>query len=490
MSLISTKVIWTPSSGKSEEFKDVERISIKRASGTKESSATITLKNSINKIITGFSQPLSRYVNDAGEIKFNEGDTVKIYAVSVDIVRDINTSITSTDLAMTGEVAEVRVKSVEKGSKITLKVVDKTWVMLNKIMPPINYKASDSWTAPLIIQDVVRQVTDEVSQAVEAYDNNGDLKFKGEGRALVDARLDTAKNGNDEAGFIESLRQGGSAFPVRGIVKVYKPAYEYISDLSTLEYTNDFAGADDEDDPVQNRTMIFYIDERNKFHWFYPTDTIGTGLSFIEGDDSTGNKIIGDISLTYSTFDIVNLVFFNAGKDLFGSGISSYLYDKNTKSKDFKQVHKPYTEIAKAYIDAEIKGERLTLDNTQTDFTYEGNFYTETTGDYDSGGGITTGWGVSVTSDATYNTALRNQCIIDGKGKALDLVGKKGSPRWKGKIPCKFKLYNAGDLIELTSTRIGLNSRKLRIKTVQHTIDKSGGFSTLTVEEDEKKRGD
>jgi len=474
MSLILNKVIWTPASGENEELKDVESINLSRQTETKASTANITLKNNMVKIVTGFSQPLSKYVSDSNKLRFNEGDSIKIYMASVDVVRDLDTTITSTDLIMSGEVAEVKGKAGEKSSKLTIKIVDKTWVILNRLHV-FNYKASLNLNAPKIIQRVIRTVTTDVSQDDLSYDDDGN--HVSNGKYSVDARLDT------DGGYIETARQNTTEFPDTSIAKVYKPAYEFIKELSTLEFTNDFP-TEDENNPPQNRTMIFYIDERNKFHWFYPNDTGGSGLTFIEGDDSTGNKIIS-MNMTYSTFDIINLVFFNSGNDLYGSGISSYLYDKNTKSKEFKQVYKPYTEIAKEWVKAEIDAGNLILDNAQTVFTWEGNNYKA------DAYGFTTSWGVDTAgfSDSDYNDALRSKCISDGKGRAANIFKNRGSPRWKGKIECKFKIYTPSDLIQLTSTRLGINQRKLRIKSSQYNITKSGGFVSLSVEEDERKTG-
>ena len=450
---------------------------------------------------------------------------------------------------MTGEVSEVGVKGGEKGSKITLTVVDKTWVILNKVWA-FNYNRTKGFTAPQIVQDVVRHITAEVSQDPESFDDGGE--FVVNGKQSVDARLVS------EDGFIEDTRQDTTSFRVTTMAKIFKPAYEFIQDASTLEHTNDFAGndgatADNEDNPPQDRIMVFYIDELNRFHWFYPRDSANSTLNgditatdttitltsatnfntsgrvsignelidytgkssndltgvtrgvnntlaqthsdgdnvtdallFIEGDTTTGNEII-NFNLKKKTFDIVNMVIYNAGKDLNGSGILDYYYDRNTKEKSLKMVYKPYTEITKSLIQAEINTSNLTKDNTQSDFTYEGNFYKESTGNY-GGGTITTDWGVTVSSDATYNTAIRNEAKRIAKGKAIALTQSRGSPRWKGTIGCRFRRYTAGDLINFTSTRAGINAQDLRMKKVQYNFTKNGGFVTLTVEEDERKR--
>jgi len=227
MSLILNKVIWTPASGENEELTDVESINLSRQSETKASTANITLKNNMNKIVTGFSQPLSKYVSDSNELRFNEGDGIKIYFASTDVVRELDTTITSTDLVMSGEVAEVKGKAGEKSSKLTIKVVDKTWVILNRLHV-FNYKASLNLNSPKIIQRVIRTVTTDVSQDDLSYDDDGN--HVSNGKYAIDARLDTA------GGYIETTRQDTNAFPDTSIAKVYKPAYEFIKELSTRIY--------------------------------------------------------------------------------------------------------------------------------------------------------------------------------------------------------------------------------------------------------------
>ncbi len=539
------QVDWTNQDGVTTTFTDIESINIKRDSEAKASTANITLKNPINRLVAGYSQPFTLYNSDTNEIAFNEADTVKIYAVSIDVVRSIDTSDDSPDLIMTGEIAEVKVRGGEKDSKVILKCVDKTFVLLNKLWA-FNYNNTKGFTAPQIVQDVVRHISAEVSQDPLSFDDNGNQVSNG--KYSIDARL--VSNG----GFIEDTRIDSTAFPTTTIAKVFKPAYEFVNDVSTLEHTNDLS-IEDAENPPQDRKMIFYIDEKNRFHWFYPKDaanttlngtinatittitltdssnfdssgrvnigseqidysgkssndltgcsrgvnnstasshldgaTVTSALVFIEGDKTTGNEII-NFNLTNKTFDIVNMVIFNAGKDLFGSGILDYYYDVNTKEKQLKMVYKPYTEIAKELIQREINDSRLTKDNAQAVFTYEGNFYKETTGNY-GGSSITTGWGTAVTSNATYNTAVRNEAKKRGDARALTLTQRRGSPRWKGTIECRFRRYTAGELINFTSTRAGINSQDIRIKTAQYNLTKTGGFVTNSIEEDERKRGD
>lgn len=527
---------------------DIESINIKKDSEAKASYAVINLKNSYDRFITGYNQPFTKYNSNVNEIIFREGDTVKVYAAQIDSFRVLDTtSSNSADLILTGEIAEVTVKGENKSCKISLKVVDKTWVILNRLYTQV-FISSDNVNSPEIIQKIARFVTQEVESDPLSYDDNGNLVSNG--KYGVDARLVS------EGGFIEDTRQDGSVFPDFGMAKVAKPAYDWINDLSSIESTNDFSGGDSETSPTQDRNMLFYIDELNRFHWFYPLgvktntlngsitagdttitltdgsefpdlgtvfigtervdytgksgnnltgctrgannttaqahssgDTVRNAISITEGDTTSGYTLL-NYNLTKKTFDIVNFVIFNCGQDMEGNGITDYFFDNATRSKTLKDTFKSYNDIAYELLQKEITAGRLTEDNQSTSpFTFKGNRYKETTGDYNGGSGIVTSWGVTVTTDNEYNTAFRAQCIYQGTIRAQSLTSQRGSPRWKGTMEFKFSRFTAGTLFEFTSTRAGINKQGLRIKTVQYNFTKSGAFCTLTVEEDEDSIG-
>lgn len=548
MSIILTRVDWTgkESDGSSvtQSFTDVEKITLQKESDAKANKGTIVLKNVPTRFVTGFSQPLHNHVQDTNNIAFNEGDVVKIYVKICDSQYEaIDTSTGSADLIMTGEVAEINVRLEESSSKITLKIVDKTYVMLSSLYTR-TYRSSDAINAPEIIQDVIRNISNNVESDVLSYDASGNLVTNG--IYGIDARLVSA------GGFIEDTRQNGSNFPDLSMAKIYKASYEWVKDLSSVDSTNDFSGSDDEDAPTQNRNMIFYVDELNRFHWFYPRDAATTTLNgsitdsatsivltdasdfpstgdifidaerisytgkstntltgctrgenntiaashsdgaivknaitIVEGDTSSGHFLLPGSNLTKKTFDVINFVIFNCGNDLKGNGITQYFFDRSTKSKTLKDTYKAYTEIAKDLIEDEIRAGNLILDNTQTDFTYKSNFYKANT--Y----GFTTTWGIDTSgfSDSDYNDAFRDECVKQGKARAKALTRKRGSPRWKGTLPLRFKRYTAGEIIEFTSTRAGINELSVRITKVNYNITKNGAFVDLQVEEDEAKIG-
>jgi hypothetical protein len=548
MSVLLSRVEWVGKSSDGEEdsqvLSDVESISITKEMDATANKATIILNNPLEKFASGYSNPLSRHVQDSNDIRFKEGDVIKIYAKQLlDSYSAIDTSDTSPDLLMTGEVEEVTVRLEAASAKVTLSVVDKTYVILNKVFTkPI--RASDNLTTPEAVQLVIQGVTDEVESDGVSFDNNGDPVNNG--IYGVDARLAS------DGGFIEDERIDGSSFPVVSISKVYKPAYEWIQELSSLEYTNDFLGADNADSPTQDRQMIFYMDEKNKFHWFYPRDAVNntlssainsstttipltdastfptagtvfigaeridytgkstndltgatrgannstatshssgalvtTAIQIVEGSVASSHVFRGG-SMTKKTFDIINYVIFNCGKDLRGNGITHYHFERSTKSKTLKGTYKPYTEVARELFKAELDEGNLIEDNTQTTFNWQGNFYKADT--Y----GFTTTWGIDTTgfSDSDYNSAFRARCKVLGKGKAETLTKRRGSPRWKGTLNMEFKRYTAGEQVEFTSTRAGINYQPLRIKKVRYVINKSGGQVSLDVEEDEAKLGE
>ena len=132
-------------------FDDIIQVNIKKDSQVKESHATIVLQNAYDRFETGFTQPFSRYNQKTNDLRFKEGDTVKIYAAEITSFRALDTSSGSADLIMTGEIAEVNVKGEGNSAKITLRIVDKTYVILNKLYT-FAYTSTSALNAPEIIQ--------------------------------------------------------------------------------------------------------------------------------------------------------------------------------------------------------------------------------------------------------------------------------------------------------------------------------------------------
>ena len=566
MAVLLQRIDWYPKTkstdvDKVETLRDVQKITVRQVAETGASTCDITITNPIDQNIGSNATHL--YVYKTGIIEFSEGDTFFIYLKYATDATAIDTSTTSDDLIMTAELAEFDVSSGENKTTITLKCVDKTYSMLNKLW----VSSYTDRTAPTIIQDIIRQISGgDVATDLAPYDANGRRNInplEQQGSYAIDARLMDGAfpcNPGFPPAYIQTRRPptttGGadSAFPNTDIAKVYKPAYEWIKDLSTPEHTN--TAAELSGTTVAKRNYVFYIDQDNRFHWFYPrsssrttlsvamavgdvTLTVADGSSFddrgllqigeelieytsrvgnvfggidrgfnsttavahavgdlvinaqriIAGDTTTGH-VVYNFKLNKKTFDIVNMVIFNAGGDLNGSGILDYFYDENTKSKDLKMTYKPWTHIARDLIKGELPTGQLGNNNLVQDdvtpgpFTYEGHFYNNA-----AAYPFNTAWGVSVTSDSNYNTQLRTEAIRIGDSQAQTLTLSRGSPRWKGTIELRGRRYRSNELINFTSYSAGIVNQDLRIKEVQHNIGKAGWFVSLTVEEDERERG-
>src|SRR3990167_3368081 len=530
MAILLKKFLWYPKgSTTSTELLDVVKINTRQVADASASTCDITLVNPLAKIKN--SNLLHKYVTDAGLTKFGEGDTIKVYFAYTQSTRDLDVTANSYDLLMTVELEEYQCDGNDNSTKVTLKCVDKTFSMLNKLH---TFSYDRNWrepvtdslgTAPIIIRDVIRKVSAEVSADNFAFDRNG--RFNSTIKEFsIDARYTTGEfpgDPSDPPAHIQTRRPVTSTqsdgtfanndrrnFPQTTIAKVFKPAYEFIKELSSQNHTNtasELSGGA----PPRDRNYIFYIDQENRFHWFYPNDsqsttlsgaltavattinvasttgflssgiiqiggeviyyngltatsflsckrgynntasvahssgdTVSSSLKITVGDTSTGHTVYA-FKLQRKTFDIINMVIFNAGNDLNGSGILDYLYNDTTDSKELKMTYKPYTQITKDMILQEITDGRLTKDNAVTStFTYDGNRYKETTGNYSGGAGITTSWGGLVTSDSTYNSSVRTEAVVRGKAAAKALTQKRGSPRWKGTIELRGERFKIG----------------------------------------------
>lgn len=271
MSRVKKLVQWFDNTGTMHELDDVERINITRGSGAKNNTADIFLKNPISQ--RGEDGRLyTKYVNsETGLIKFSEGDTIKIFVANMTDNRAIDTSDDSADLIMSAEIQEINTKTDSKTTQVKLSCVDKVYVILNVLWSSNYLEDGDFNTAPLMVQNVIRWASSNGIQGKKGYDSNGDFVLNGPYQ--IDARLES------EGGFIEDTRQDGTAFPTTSLAKVFKPIYEWLDELSSLEQTNDFDGTESEDNPVQDRNMMYYIDQNNKFHWFYPKDQVVASLT-------------------------------------------------------------------------------------------------------------------------------------------------------------------------------------------------------------------
>ena len=246
------------------------------------------------------------------------------------------------------EVIEWECNLDDKKSEITLKCADKTFEVLSKLWASA-YTYSLGLTCPTMAQAVIRNATDGIGN-ISGYDGSGnftkpalygvDARLMG-GTYAQQAALNVAATGDPPA-YIETKRIDESAYPVIMMTKVWKPVYEWLQEINDVRNTNSPAEIA-ADAYVQDRSNKFYIDQKNRYHQFYPADTVDytitTGTVSSDGT-VTGHKLIK------KTFDIINMVIFNAGKDLDNVGILWYFYDRTSKERKLKMKYIPMLEIA------------------------------------------------------------------------------------------------------------------------------------------------
>lgn len=465
---------------------DSEKLNINLSVGTKGSGLQLTLKNAYKE-----------HVNKDGEFKWSNADTVKIYLKYTDDPSATIDTDSTDDLIIIAEIEEYEANLDENLTTWTLKCVDKTYRLLNKLWAKAYTKtdvhdvygvSKTGWTPPELIKEVIDINTINANGV-----NSISANFKSKGGFIEDTRPDGSLFDND------TLRSELS------VAKVFKPVYEWIDDLSSTSRTNTIAESDGT--LVCPRPYIFYIDERNRAHWESP-NTVATDYLMTVGNDGaigtfdttdpiTGaavtvtdnvSHVIYGHKLKRAIFDVVNMIIFNAGNDLNGNGILFYFYDSTTKTPTLKPTYKPMTDIATRWktdefdrglatapVDYTLNNNTGTLirDNRKYDATY--NFKPKwADGTEDS----------NVTSDTSLNDSLRDKCIADGQDRAEGITTNVANPRWKGTITLKGYNYKMGREIIFNNELHGIINAKVRITTAQHTVNKDGWFVTLTVEED------
>lgn len=449
---------------------DWTRISLKKGLDAKSNTLEVTLKNGVNRVAEDGSTLLHKYVTDSTNFAFEQNDVLTLRAKRA---TEGDAVLTEDDVLTVADVIEWEYSLEAKRSTVRVKAVDKTFNLLNSLVAR-SYTLDDGLTSADIIRELVQEVSD-LGDGTGTFGIATTLQTEG----TYEAQRTSATPG------IQTKRIDDSDFPVTSIAKVYKPVYEWIDELSELENTNDFnnrngGGAEEQDNPPQNRKMRYYVDKDSNFRWFYPDDsvdyTIAIGTVSAQQEDVVGYK------LRKSVFDVVNFVIFNSGQDLFGSGTLFYYYDETSDSAKLSPKYKAYNEISRDVIQQEINNGNL-VEAASGAFTFQGNRYDA------SGYNITTSWGDVVSDDAEYNDSLRNEAIRRGTSRAQAFTRKRGSPRLKGTIDIKGFNFVAGEVINLTSVPHGIGGRLVRINDITHNITKGGWLSSVSVEEDEPKVG-
>ena len=472
MTYLKIEVTRTGDDGVETPITDWERLTIRKGLDQKANSVNVVLTNPMTRRVPGNTSPSHKWVDDDGNLIWQRYDLVTVRAR----MTDENVAFSDTDVLIVGEAASFDCSLENNSTKIDVEAFDKSYVLLNQQVARA-FPLSNKLNAPQMIQAIIQQAS---------YNSAGLARFQ------ITAELQTEETYIEQRDSanpgIQTRRLDNSEFPIIAMAKVYKPVYEWIQDLSTLQATNNIKGRDviqdidDLNNPVQNRRMRFYIDINNKARWFYPDDLVDYNI--IISDASLRTQDVKKYKLSRSIFDVINFVIYNGGMDLYGVGTLNYFFDKNTRVKSLQSKYKAYNEIALILINNELQAGHLVA-NANGAFTHQGQRYNAIS--Y----GFETTWGVSTVgfNNDDYNNALR-QAIDDAcQIAAENFTFGRGNPRWKGTIVMSGRNYVAGEIIRITSRIHGFVNQLVRITDVTHTITKEAWDTTITLQEDEPPIG-
>ncbi len=523
--------------GDTQVIDNWKSITVRISSELKSNRMTINLANDF-----GSAKP--RMYNDnqgniVGPDAFQADDKFKLYAKYDSDNSGLDLSEDSNDLIFFGDLRPVKSK-VDDKAMIRLTCTDRTFNILNRIAWPNYHEGNNDkapngqgWTVPLIIQDLIRQRGGTNKRAVSkdetVYDELGHKTpsdAKNTAFHLIDARLRSESDDNNSSfngkGFIQdnrsiSIDKNGDTvsrtigtpdsdtslfptipistqnynFPFQKFIEVGKPVYELLLNLSQVDMTNTVNELDPDNssfDPIIKRSMRFYLDEKMRFHWFYPTsnvddDKFGTSLAITMG--TTTNYEVKNHDLDYDIFEVINFIYFEAGVDMNGNSILGFRYDSTSGAPTLKESKRSWPRIAEAMKQEDDIILHPDSGNISPDATKLGGYAFPSA----YGAGINPRWNkdITVTSDAEYNTEFKKEVRLRANRKADSIIKGASSQRWKGGMELRFHNFTVTDLIQYTSEAGGLAKQKLRITDITHNIQPNAAFTTLTLEEDGKE---
>jgi len=482
MSLLLTRVLWykvDDATSENDIVGYVDPIDITDAINWNVSNG-LDIQN--NNLTMSLRNEWAKYVdNTTGILKFQEEDQIKVYAKYVDDNDDITDAWTVNNVTLPPSsnslgvyfVKQFGVQGTSKGTRINLTCVDKTYVLFNKVFSQA-WSEDAGYNSPYMIKKVIRQTSENP---------NGEFEGDGEDEGVnyeIDARYVS------DGGYITDTRSDSSAFPTKGIGKAWKPVYDWIKDLSTVDAINSQDEINDED-YVYGRPFIYYVDELNRFHWESPDYDNPTEI--IVGTDDVYN-----VNMQKVIFGTANMIIYNAGEDMNGRGIWGYYLHEASNIKGLQMKVVPMTYIIRDALDNDyganytLAEDRKSGDNNDPGYPYP-QFPKDTEYPLEACAFVSPDLDTyqsaeDIENDSDYNEALREYAHWKAKGKAESVCMGLAHAKWKGRVEVKGARYTPGELIKLTDATSGLNEEELRLTGVKHNITNNGWFTSLELEKD------
>lgn len=329
------------------------------------------------------------------------------------------------------------------------------------------------------VGDWVRNTTDDTYAYVESVDSDTQLTLS----------KDIMASGDEyqiSDGFIQDSRDNGTDFPVMSFSQINKPVLEGLKNLSTTEKTNtdtEISGT-----PIMKRSMRFFIDNKNRFHWYYPSNTAEwifvVGQTSAQSPDTSYHRLY---EVTPGTFteDNINFIIFKAGEDMNGVQVKYYARAPFSGTPNIKDSLREFPRIART-MKWEDADRGNIVKNQFDDYNYPVSYDALPSGDdYPAWDSIRS----SVpTDDDEYNDAFIAEARKRGIAECKGIFQEVANPRWKGKAQVRGEDVGVGDLIDFTSKAHGINNIKVRVTQVTHSItSKTGWITTINFEEDENE---
>ncbi|KKM91339.1 hypothetical protein LCGC14_1229500 [marine sediment metagenome] len=489
MSVLLKKILWfrVNEPDIAINISDSVDLNVGRGIDIKNNIALITLKNS-GQSFDSAGDINHKYIDENKVIKFEEQDQIKIYLKYTDDMVDVESlawnnnsfkhsgNITEEPLSdyLKGVyyVIEFNVQENIKGSPIKLKSADKCYILFNRLLARA-FTDTDSLITPQAVQKVVRfSSQNQKGDFFGTGDDSGvlydiDAKLVSEGGYVQDTRKSTTEEGGVNS---------DTTFPTAVLAKVWKPVYEWINELSQIEFLNTSNELTGVSGVVYGRPFLYFVDELNRFHWFETDNAVDETIII---GTTTG---IYDYKLDKKVFDTINFIIYRGGKNLYGKGTLNYYVEETSNVKTKKMRVIAMTDIAQKLIKQEVDAGNLILDNAQTVFTYEGNNYKS------DAYGFTTVWGIDTTGfdDDDYNDTLETEIFRLCELRARSLVKGLAHARYKGTINRKGSIVIVGSLLNVTNKDTGQDAELLRVMDIRDTINKTGWFTNMQIEQDQK----
>jgi len=533
---------------------DCITMNINKSTEIKNNLANLTLKNAHTKfrdVVTPTSTNIiGEYMDETtGSIMFSQDDEIRIWAKFLDDADDYSGTWWDDDsLIGAYTMQEHQLQTLENSSRIQLKAVDIAYILFNKIHT-YSYGVANKWTAPGVIRHVCRFYGESETSSIDTQSGTDNdtgtsyivkAKFVSEGGYIKDYRTTaeggpsttlngaindsdttitltsstgfdddggtiviegehisyTGISGNDLTGCTRGIDDTEAAshadttavyqgFPLVLLNKSWSPLFEWIGEMSQTENLNYLSEVTQGATPFYNRAYIFWVDKKNEAHWFYPDDTEDLTVELAE-EGRRGWR------LDKSVFEAVNFIIFNCGEDMYGNGITYYLFDETTDVTTLKMRYQPMTKIVHFLVNEDI-ATNSTRDTTNQDtlkqFPDAGEYPLTPTFLDDANkfrASIGAAARTNVTNDSEYNNCLREAAKWRGIQQAKKITTARTGLRYRGQLIIKGQNVNPGDLVSVTNGWVGLDSQLLRVLNVTHSINRNGWETTLEVQEDEK----